>query len=112
MAAARFPLGRTVATPGALEALVRAGETPLNYLARHIAGDWGDLDQHDKAQNEIRHQRWVSNLVSVSTCGWYPDLGHHRSRSIRDNDSPARKILNSLKTCFRRPAHTASAFLF
>ena len=52
MANARFPLGRTVATPGALEALVRAGETPLPYLVRHVAGDWGDLDQDDKAENE------------------------------------------------------------
>ena len=52
MATARFPLGRTVATPGAIEALVRAGETPLPYLARHVAGDWGDLDQDDKAENE------------------------------------------------------------
>ena len=52
MATARFPLGRTVATPGAIEALVRAGETPLPYLARHVAGDWGDLDQEDQAENE------------------------------------------------------------
>ncbi len=52
MATARFPLGRTVATPGAIEALVRAGETPLPYLARHVAGDWGDVDQDDKAENE------------------------------------------------------------
>jgi hypothetical protein len=52
MATSRFPLGRTVATPGALEALERAGETPLPYLVRHVAGDWGDLDQDDKAENE------------------------------------------------------------
>jgi hypothetical protein len=52
MAIARFPLGQTVATPGALEALAGAGETPLLYLARHVVGDWGDLDEHDKAENE------------------------------------------------------------
>jgi hypothetical protein len=52
MATARFPLGRTVATPGALEALLRAGDIPLPYLARHAAGDWGDLDQGDKTENE------------------------------------------------------------
>ena len=57
MDTARFPLGQTVATPGAIEALVRAGEAPLLYLARHVAGDWGDLDQDDKAENEsaLRH---------------------------------------------------------
>ena len=52
MPTARFPLGRTVATPGALEALARAGETPLPYLVRHSAGDWGDLDRDDKTENE------------------------------------------------------------
>jgi hypothetical protein len=52
MAPARFPLGRTVATPGALEALLRTGETPLPYLVRHVAGDWGNLDRDDTAANE------------------------------------------------------------
>ena len=52
MATARFALGRTVATPGAIAALLRAGETPLPYLARHVAGDWGDVDQDDRAENE------------------------------------------------------------
>jgi hypothetical protein len=52
MAIALFPLGQTVATPGALEALASAGETPLPYLARHVAGDWGELDEHDKEENE------------------------------------------------------------
>jgi len=48
-----FDLGRIVATPGALEALNLSGETPATFLRRHIAGDWGDLDEHDRAENEI-----------------------------------------------------------
>ena len=48
-----IPLGRTVATPGALEALQGAGESPLGYLARHATGDWGDLDADDKRENEL-----------------------------------------------------------
>jgi hypothetical protein len=52
MADRSFPLGNLVSTPGALEAIERAGDTSLPYLARHAAGDWGDLDQHDKAENE------------------------------------------------------------
>jgi hypothetical protein len=52
MATARFSLGSTVATPGAITALARAGETPLPYLVRHSAGDWGELDREDKAENE------------------------------------------------------------
>ena len=54
---ARFPLGRVVATPGALELLEEAGEEPLRYLARHASGDWGELDDDDRRENErsLRH---------------------------------------------------------
>jgi hypothetical protein len=48
-----FPLGRTVATPGAMAALEAAGSSALLYLSRHAAGDWGDLTQEDKAENEL-----------------------------------------------------------
>ena len=53
MAKVRFELGQTVATPGALEALTRCGETPLPYLARHANGNWGELDEKDKAENDF-----------------------------------------------------------
>ena len=53
MAKDRFPLGQTVATPGALEAFARTSETPLPFLARHVNGDWGELDDEDKAENEF-----------------------------------------------------------
>ena len=42
-----------MATPGALEALREAGEDPFGYLARHDSGDWGDLDPHDRRENEL-----------------------------------------------------------
>ncbi len=48
-----FSLGRTVATPGALAALVEAGEVPHPYLQRHVTGDWGDLSHQDKAANTL-----------------------------------------------------------
>lgn len=47
-----FSLGPTVATPGALEALDRNGSNGLEYLARHAAGDWGDLCEDDKKSND------------------------------------------------------------
>ncbi len=50
---ARFPLGQVVATPGALEALAAAGQEPAEFLTRHQVGDWGDLDEEDKAENEL-----------------------------------------------------------
>ncbi len=45
-------MGRVVATPAALELLGRCGKAPGEYLARHLAGDWGDLDRHDRRENE------------------------------------------------------------
>ena len=48
---APFPLGRILATPGALKALREAGEDPLRYLSRHASGEWGDLDAHDVREN-------------------------------------------------------------
>lgn len=46
-----FPLGQIVATPGALDALTRAEQTPGEFLRRHAEGDWGQLDAHDVAEN-------------------------------------------------------------
>ena len=48
-----LPLGKVVATPGALNLLSEAGEDAFSYLARHAAGDWGELCAFDHRQNEI-----------------------------------------------------------
>ena len=48
-----LPLGKVVATPGALKLLLQAGEDPFDYLARHATGDWGNLGAFDRRQNEI-----------------------------------------------------------
>lgn len=50
---ARFPLGRILATPGAADALGRAEVTARDLLLRHMAGDWGDLTEDDRAENEL-----------------------------------------------------------
>lgn len=49
----RFALGQVVATPGALAAMEEAGQNPLGLLMRHQSGDWGELDEEDKAENEL-----------------------------------------------------------
>lgn len=36
-----FPLGRVLATPGALDALGASGETADMLLSRHAHEDWG-----------------------------------------------------------------------
>ena len=48
-----FNLGQVVATPGALEFFKRHSMTPMQFLQRHIRGDFGDLRQDDlDANNE------------------------------------------------------------
>jgi hypothetical protein len=48
-----LPLGRVVATPGALNLLSDIEEDPFGYIARHATGDWGELCAFDRRQNEI-----------------------------------------------------------
>ena len=66
MSAAKFSPGSVVATPGVLEAFRASGESPLVFLERHLAGDWGDVDEHDRNENEVSLQHgW--RLLSAYT---------------------------------------------
>jgi hypothetical protein len=47
-----FHTGNILATSGALE-LAEAGVDLLAYLKRHLVGDWGDMDDQDKAENDF-----------------------------------------------------------
>lgn len=63
----KFSIGRLVATPGALEALQNAGQTAGEFLARHVTGDWGDLDEEDRQANDaalINGSRILSAYVT------------------------------------------------
>jgi hypothetical protein len=60
----KFPLGRCVATPRALRAVAAAGVEPGALLARHVTGDWGELDEQDRAENE-RSLREGHRLLSA-----------------------------------------------
>lgn len=48
----KFTLGKVVATPGALEALMTSGQSATEFLNRHVSGDWGELDPEDQQANE------------------------------------------------------------
>ena len=62
-----FPLGQVVATPGALEALEDAGQDPGEFLLRHVTGDWGQLDDHDRHENELGLQKGLRLLSAYLT---------------------------------------------
>jgi hypothetical protein len=51
--AGSFKLGQIVSTPGALNALTEANQTPLEFLARHAAKDWGDVSEEDAHENDL-----------------------------------------------------------
>lgn len=53
MMKATFPFGQLVATPGALRALESAGQSPADFLERHLNCDWGELSEKDVRENEF-----------------------------------------------------------
>ena len=46
-----FKPGRILATPGCLEQLEKAGQNLWQFMARHLAGDWGVVDADDAEAN-------------------------------------------------------------
>lgn len=49
----RLPLGRLLATPAAIDAIQSAGLSIFVLVNRHARGDWGDLPESDREQNEL-----------------------------------------------------------
>lgn len=50
---ALFELGQIVGTAGALQALDQADQQALDLIARHVTGDWGDVCEEDRNENEF-----------------------------------------------------------
>jgi len=48
---AKFALGQVVATPGVLEALEQSGQSPSEFLKRHLQREQGDLCDEDHELN-------------------------------------------------------------
>jgi len=61
---AKFPLGQIVATPGALELLGRTGFSAVALVSRHVHGDWGDLCNDDRAENDFA----VTRRLRILSC--------------------------------------------
>jgi hypothetical protein len=82
----RFPLGRTVATPGALA----LGIDLASYMRRHHCGDWGDgLCEEDKQANETS----LTDGTRLLSC--YHVGGGRRIYIITESDRSS--------TCILRP---------
>ena len=62
-----FPLGQLVATPGALAALQKAGQSPVEFLSLHVRGQWGDIPEEDRQENEYSLEHGFRLLSSYRT---------------------------------------------
>ena len=62
-----FDLGQLVATPGALAALEKTGQTPMEFLSRHVTGDWGDIPDEDKQENQFSLEKGFRLVSSYRT---------------------------------------------
>ncbi len=48
----RFRLGQVLATPGAMAAMERSGDSFCTFLQRHQGGDWGTVCPEDARMND------------------------------------------------------------
>ncbi|HZQ55283.1 MAG TPA: hypothetical protein VFB14_24000 [Bryobacteraceae bacterium] len=63
---ALFPLGQVVSTPGAIEAFMEEGTGMTELLFRHVTGDWGDLCDSDKRENDFAVTRELRILSAYT----------------------------------------------
>jgi hypothetical protein len=85
MSHAKFSLGRIVATPHALEELT--ARDIQTALRRHVSGDWGELDEHDREENELSLREGY-RLLSV-----YYSAGGNKFWIITEADRSATTVL-------------------
>lgn len=62
-----FELGQHVATPGALAALEKSGRSPMDFLLRHISGDWGEIPEEDRKENRLSLEKSFRLMSSYRT---------------------------------------------
>ena len=62
-----FDLGQLVATPGALTALEKAGQNAMEFLSRHVTGDWGEVPEEDQKENQYSLTHRLRLLSSYRT---------------------------------------------
>ena len=62
-----FELGQPVATPGALAALEKSGQSPMDFLSRHVTGDWGDTPEEDRRENQFSLEKGFRLMSSYRT---------------------------------------------
>jgi hypothetical protein len=82
MTKVKFPLGSLVATPAALEALGNSGQSPTDFLSRHVKGDWGAVCPEDWSLNDqalVNGDRLLSAYTTLKGVKIWIITEHDRS---------------------------------
>ena len=61
----KFPMGRLVITPNALNKVPH--HEVMAAVRRHSRGDWGELDNHDREENELSLKQGFRLLSAYRT---------------------------------------------
>jgi len=81
-----FPLGRLLATPGALDLLDRHAVDGVELLQRHQRGDWGEVSPEDAAANKfaVEHCLRIVSSYRIGTTDkvWVITESDHRLTTI------------------------------
>lgn len=66
----RFHPGVVLISPGAESEFLLSAETPQSLLARHVSGDWGELDEQDCESNEraVPSRGYLLSVYRLSSC--------------------------------------------
>ena len=83
----KFTLGSIVATPSALQEIENSGQSPADFLSRHVKGDWGELCEEDRQLND---QALIDGGRVLST---YRTLKNVRIWVITEADRSATTLL-------------------
>ncbi|WP_028211986.1 hypothetical protein [Paraburkholderia mimosarum] len=62
----RFLPGRISVTQAALQVLRAANVSPVELMLRHVSGDWGDLSDSDRRQNDLSVEAGLRLLSSYA----------------------------------------------
>jgi len=81
-----FDLGQLVATPGALTALEKAGQNAMEFLSRHVTGDWGDIPEEDRKENQYSLEHGFRLLSSYRTNADQTTLAGMLAKFIPDDE--------------------------
>lgn len=64
-----FPLGHVCATPAAMDLMEQLSLSPLEFIVRHVFGDWGQVCQDDREANQAALQNGTRLLSAYEVPG-------------------------------------------